>query len=369
MRALSDTLNAHGYVTRGFSTPLGALDDLYHESYDLVLTDLMMPEMDGVRFLGEAWKLDPNLVGIVMTGQGSIESAVEAMKAGALDFIQKPFKLNAILPVLSRAMTVKRLRREKEALARQVRERTSELEASNRDLEAFAQSISHDLRAPIRGIRGYLDLILADAGSVLSGGSRHYLKRVSECARQMSEMIDALLHLSRIGRQSLAAERVNVEELVRQIVTEQLEQSASKNAKVTIGSLPACDADPALLRQVWVNLIGNAFKYSSKREQPVIQIGWQPAESVYYVKDNGAGFDMNYASELFQPFRRLHHQQQFEGSGIGLSTVQRIVERHGGRIWADSIVDKGATFYFSITSSASRPDRIEVTPQSHPPPL
>jgi light-regulated signal transduction histidine kinase (bacteriophytochrome) len=174
------------------------------------------------------------------------------------------------------------------------------------------------------------------------------MRRISDSAGRMTRMIDSLLNLSRIGRQSLAMEPVNVGELVRQIVAEQVEASAVPPVAVTIGSLPECTADPALLRQVWVNLIANAFKYSGKRERPVIEIGWQPEPASYYVRDNGAGFDMQYAPDLFQPFRRLHNQEQFEGSGVGLSTVQRIVERHGGRIWAEAAVDQGATFYFSI---------------------
>ncbi|MBI1176301.1 response regulator [bacterium] len=350
MHALCDTLGGKGYSTTGVSTPASALAALRAEPFDLLLTDLMMPEMDGAQLLRAALELEPDLVSIVMTGHGSIDSAVEAMKSGALDYILKPFKLSAILPVLTRAETVRRLRLEKKTLAQRVKERTAELETTNRDLEAFASSVSHDLRAPARTLKGFSQLLLGESGAALSGKGRHYLNCISESAEQMGQLIEALLKLSRLGRHALSPQRINVQTLVQEIIDGQAEELDGREVEVRVGPLPDCRADPVLLKQVWFNLLSNAFKYTHQKLTAVVEVGCdqREEESIYYVRDNGAGFEMQYADKLFRPFQRLHSDTDFAGSGIGLSTVRRILERHGGRIWADAVVNHGATFYFTI---------------------
>lgn len=354
MRALCNTLNAHGYSSTGFNLPLDALAALREQPFDLLLTDLMMPEMDGVQLLRHALELKPDIVGILMTGHGTIDTAVDAMKCGALDYILKPFKLRAILPVLARAEAVRQLRLEKKALARRVQERTAELEAANRELDAFAHSVSHDLQAPARSIKGFAQLLLEEPDSSLSERGQHFLRRIAEASEQMATLIEALLKLARLGRQTLYRQSVDVDAIVRRIVDLQCEEMMARKAEVRIEELPNCLADPLLVKQVWQNLIANAFKYSQKTEAAKIEIGGRPGkkETIYYVKDNGAGFDMKYAARLFQPFQRLHNQADFEGTGIGLSTARRILDRHRGRIWAEAEVGKGAIFYFALPVEA-----------------
>lgn len=357
MTALCDTLRDQGFDVTGFSSSLEALEAARQNSFDLLLTDLMMPEMDGISLLRAVHQVDPDLVGIVMTGHGTIDTAVEAMKAGALDYILKPFKLSAVLPVLSRALTVRRLRVENAALEKRVRERTAELEVANRDLEAankeleaFSHSVSHDLRAPLRHIDGFSQMLMEDHAEHLPPQAVHLLNRVCQGAKRMGLLIDDLLSFSRLSRQPLKKARVRVASLVDEVLRELETERTGRQVEIRRGDLPDCLGDYALLKQVWVNLLSNAHKFTRKREQAILEIGSEErdGERVYYVRDNGAGFDMQYAGRLFGVFQRLHTLEQFEGTGVGLSIVQRILHRHGGRIWAESEDDKGARFYFTI---------------------
>jgi two-component system sensor histidine kinase/response regulator len=349
MTALCHTLEDHGYATTGFSSANAALAELKKTEFDLLLSDLMMPEMDGITLLQAGLKINPNLVGIIMTGEGTIATAVEAMKSGALDYILKPFKLSAILPVLARALSVRQLRLENAALTRSVRERTAQLEAANRELEAFSYSVSHDLRAPLRSIGGFSAMLLRGSAN-LSEQDRQWLNRVCDSAKTMGNLIDGLLDLSRMSRQPLSKRTLNVKELVRQSFDELPQEPVGRQVEFRMGDLPDCSADFTLFKQVWVNLLSNAFKYTRQKEKAVIEVDWQPQEQeiIYFVRDNGAGFDMHYAHKLFGVFQRLHGNDQFEGTGVGLSIVQRILHRHGGRIWAEAGVNQGATFYFSM---------------------
>jgi light-regulated signal transduction histidine kinase (bacteriophytochrome) len=318
---------------------------------DLVLTDLrLMPGMDGIALLQAAQRIDPDLVGIIMTGAGTIATAVEAMKAGALDYILKPFKLSMIIPVLERALAVRRLRLENAALERQVREHTAELEAANRELEAFSFSVAHDLRSPLTVILGYADTLIEDYSPQLPHEALVQLEGIVAGAEQMRRLTDGLLRLSRLGRQPLTRQRVDMTALAREVVEELRRTHSPRQVTVHVGELPDCVGDQALLRQVFVNLLSNAFKFTGARRDPVVAIAGQleGSERVYSVRDNGTGFDMSQAERLFGAFQRLHATDQYEGTGIGLSIAARVVQRHGGRIWAESEVDRGATFRFSI---------------------
>ena len=223
MKALCNTLEDEGYATTGFTFAKEALSELRSQPFDLVLTDLMMPEMDGISLLRAAHEIDSNVVGIVMTGHGAIDTAVEAMKAGALDYILKPFKLSGILPVLSRALGVRRLRMENEELQQRVRERTSELEAANKELEAFSYSISHDLRAPLRGIGAFSTILLQEHSSQMPAEARRLLDIVTTSARRMEQLIEDLLRFSKLSRQPLSKQPVNIPALVR-VTLEELRQ-------------------------------------------------------------------------------------------------------------------------------------------------
>jgi two-component system sensor histidine kinase/response regulator len=350
MQALCNTLREQGYLTSGFKSAAEALSALRSNSYDLLLTDLMMPEINGIGLMDLALKIDPNLVGIVMTGHGTIDTAVQAMKAGALDYILKPFKLSAILPVLSRALAVRQLRLDKAALERRVRERTMELEAANRELEAFAHSVSHDLRAPLRHIESYIKIALGDFSSQIPADAQSLLNHSLASARRMGQLIEDLLRLSRFACQPLAKERVNVTALVNEALDELRRDQGNRRMEIRVGELTDCTGDPSLLKQVFVNLLSNALKFTRQKEEVLIEIASyrEPEQTVYWIRDNGVGFDMQYADKLFGVFERLHPSSEFEGTGVGLSLVQRIVQRHGGRVWAEAEVNQGAKFSFTL---------------------
>lgn len=350
LEALCDTLRDEGYAPQGFTSPAQALQALRKGEFSLLLTDLRMAELDGITLLRVALGIDPDLATVVMTGHGTIDSAVAAMKAGALDYIQKPFDLTVVLPVLARALTIRQLRLENAALQKRVREQVAELEAANQELESFAYSISHDLRSPLRHIDGYIQLYLEDAASRLQESDRKQLAVVQRGAARMTILIDGLLNLARLGCRPLSKQDVDLNQLVGQVLEELPEDREGREVELTVGDLPGCNGDPALLKQVMANLIGNAFKFTSQRERASILVSWQEqaGDTVYFVRDNGAGFDMRYAKKLFAPFQRMHRADQFNGTGVGLSIVQRIIHRHGGRVWAEAELDKGATFYFVL---------------------
>jgi light-regulated signal transduction histidine kinase (bacteriophytochrome) len=235
-------------------------------------------------------------------------------------------------------------------LEQRVTECTAELHAANEEFEAFSHSVSHDLRAPLRAIGGFSKMLLQDFGPHLPAEGQRLLNIVTSSADEMREMIDNLLKFSRLGRQALSIQDVNVSALVNEVVEELRKQESGRKVEIQIADLPGCKGDPVLLRQVFVNLLSNAIKFTRMKDRPQIEIGSRhnKREKVYFVRDNGAGFDMRYAEKLFGVFQRLHDEEQFEGTGIGLSIVQRIIQRHGGRIWAEAEEGKGATFYFAL---------------------
>jgi hypothetical protein len=350
MKALCNTLRDLGYETTGFSSAPAALKAVRQTSFDLLLSDLMMPDMDGIALLQAATQADPHLVGIIMTGEGTIARAVAAMKSGALDFILKPFKLSAIQPVLERALTVRRLRLENTRLERQVRQRTAELEIANKELEAFSYSVSHDLHAPLRHIIGFCEMVDVSARALLPEKDRTHFNRIIGIAQKMSRLIDDLLDFSRKGRSEMRRSQVNLQELLEKVLQELQPEVEGRQILWQKGPLPEVQADFSLLRQVLSNLLMNAIKYSRPRHPAVIEIGavTHPEEIEIFVRDNGVGFDMAYADKLFGVFERLHSAEEFEGTGIGLANVRRIIARHGGRTWAEGKVDAGATFHFTL---------------------
>ena len=356
MSALRDTLRDQGYEVVGVTTGAEALATLQLMKFDLLLTDLMMPEMDGITLLKAALAQDPDLVGLIMTGQGTIATAVEAMQVGAFDYLLKPFKLSAILPVLTRALALRKLRRQNADLQKRLHARTADLEVANRELESFAHSVSHDLRSPLRAVGGFAHMVQNDCADLLPVASRQHLQNVIDGAARMDRLIDDLLRFSQSGRQSLTRQTVVMAKLVEEVLQEIRTQPDAQFVEVVIGSLPDGQADPALLRQVLVNLVSNAVKFTRGKTTRRVEIGCtdQKGENVYFIRDNGAGFDPRYASKLFDVFQRLHRADEFEGTGVGLSIVQRIIQRHGGRIWAEGNVGQGATFSFTLPASPAR---------------
>jgi len=234
--------------------------------------------------------------------------------------------------------------------SRRVAELTAQLEAAHRELEAFSYSVAHDLRAPLRHIDGFARMALEKS----RGRDDALVKQLSivvQAAGTMGRMIDGLLNLSRVGRAELQRRPVDMAGLVEKARSQLGPEAARPTLRWEIGALPAASGDPELLQLVWINLLSNALKYSSRHPQPEIQVGARTAgdgKAVFFVRDNGVGFDMHYGGKLFNVFQRLHRQDEFAGIGIGLAVVRRVIERHGGRVWAESKINGGATFYFSL---------------------
>jgi two-component system sensor histidine kinase/response regulator len=241
-----------------------------------------------------------------------------------------------------------------EGLERRVADRTAQLAAANKELEAFSYSVSHDLRAPLRHIDGFAHMLIEEHHGQLTPEAQQQLKRIQESTQKMARMIDDLLNLARLDRRSMILEVAPLNSLVDSVVQDLKSEIAERKIEWRISSLSSVKCDPGLLQQVFANLLSNAVKYTRRRERAVIEIGQSTidGQTVFYVRDNGAGFDPKYADKLFGVFQRLHTDQEFEGTGVGLATVQRIVRKHGGRVWAEAETDKGTTFYFSLGESA-----------------
>ena len=229
------------------------------------------------------------------------------------------------------------------------------LQLANRELESFTYSVSHDLRAPIRQIDGFSRILMEEAFESLSPDARHYLERIQEGAQHMGRLVDALLHLASVGRQGVHLRPVAMDTVVREVLLDLEPESAGRKVRWTIDPLPTADADHGLMRAVFTNLIGNALKYTRTRDEAHIHVGAQEANGrmAFFVRDNGVGFDMKYADKLFGVFQRLHRREDFEGTGVGLATVQRIIHKHGGTIWPESALDQGATFLFTLGADAA----------------
>jgi light-regulated signal transduction histidine kinase (bacteriophytochrome) len=224
----------------------------------------------------------------------------------------------------------------------------------NADLEAFSYSVSHDLRAPLRAIEGFSQIIVRDHADELSAEAQRYIAIVRRNALEMGVLIDGLLEFSRLGQRQLSKREVDMQKLCAQVVEELRSTPDGEQAVISIGSLPSARADPTLVRQVLVNLLSNGLKYSRGRHPVRIAVGasQRRGETAYWVRDNGAGFDMSHADKLFNVFQRLHSAEEYEGTGVGLALVARIVKRHGGRVWAEAVPDEGATFFFTLADRA-----------------
>ena len=264
---------------------------------------------------------------------------------------------------LTFAITEKDITREKIAenrikkLNQDLRKNVTQLEVTNKELESFSYSVSHDLRAPLRAINGYSSILKEELGKDINTDLEHLLDVIQNNAQKMGTLIDDLLSFSRMGRKDMLKSECDMYHIIKTILDEML-VTIKHNAKISVDKLDPCYADSSLIKQVWTNLISNAIKYSSKKKSPKISIGCNTIddEIVYFIKDNGAGFDMKYVDKVFGVFQRLHSSDEFDGTGVGLAIVQRIVTRHGGRVWVEAAVNKGAKFYFTLPMETTTPN-------------
>jgi len=310
----------------------------------------------------------PGVLAVVLSGLGFDFFFTEPLHTLYIEPVDRPVFVVFLLFAFVMAFFAARRRRieaellrardELRALNKNLEARTAELQATNKELEAFAYSISHDLRAPLRHTAGYTELLAKSAASSLDAKGRRYLTLILDAAKRMGNLIDDLLAFSRISRVEARMVSVSLDHLVKEVLGEMRTESEGRAVAWSVRPLPEVRGDRSMLRLVMVNLLSNAVKFTRTRPQAEIEIGCaddRAGETVIFVKDNGVGFDMKYADKLFGVFQRLHPTEAFEGTGIGLATVQRVIHRHGGRVWADGREDGGATFYFSLPHVAREP--------------
>jgi len=329
-----------------------ALKATLHHDFALALLDIQMPEMDGYELAGilreeeKTSRLPFIFISAVYTSNLNVFKGYEQ---GAFSFITKPFqpdmlinKVNFFIEKYQQEIALFQLN---QALER----KNEELIYSNKELESFSYSVSHDLRAPLRALNGYSKILEEDYSNILDNEGKRLLENIQDNAGKMGLLVDSLLAFSKLGKQEVQKSKIDMNELVESIL-EEITASQPHHALITVGVLPPAHADRFLLHQVWMNLVSNAVKYTGKKEKPTIEIGALKSEDqiTYYIKDNGVGFKMEYLGKLFGVFQRLHSEQEFEGTGIGLAIVQRIITKHGGKIWAEAEIDRGATFFFTL---------------------
>jgi hypothetical protein len=394
---LRHILEQQGYRVRHAANGRIALDEAHRNKPTIIISDVVMPEMDGYDLCRHI-KEDPGTADIpviLVTTLSDPQDVIRGLECRADNFILKPYDeryligrvqfvllnrdvrkaeqtgmgveiyfngqkhfitadrlqiLNLLLSTYDAAIQRnKELSRAKGELHRL----NGQLEVANKELEAFSYSVSHDLRAPVRHILGFVGLLGGGAAAKLDEKERHYLTTISDSAKKMGQLIDDLLEFSRMGRAEIRHTTVDLNALLRETAASLEPDIKGRKIHWAFDPLPLVQADPAMMRQVFANLLANAIKYTRNRDEAIITVGFSdmPSESVIFVRDNGVGFDMQFVDHLFGVFKRLHGADQFEGTGIGLANVRRIITRHGGRTWAEGKVDEGAAFFFSLPKS------------------
>lgn len=372
LNAVGDCLREEGYEVTLARSGEEALELIAVQSVDCILLDLIMPGLGGKetcrRIKAAPVVRDTPL--ILLTSVEDRATMLEGLAAGADDFIPKSSELDVVKARVRTQIRRKQFedenRRIRDQLLQQKLEATearaardlaetraeliAELERKNRELEAFSYSVSHDLRAPLRSIDGFSQALLEDQLERLDARGQRHLQQVRKSAQRMAELIDDLLELSRVGRAELNRASSDLSTLAREVTSELQRREPERQVEVVIAPGLHAEVDARLLRIVFENLLGNAWKFTRKLQLARIEVGQIPTAEgpTFFVRDNGAGFAMSYADKLFRPFQRLHTEDEFPGTGIGLATIQRIIDRHGGRVWAEGEVGRGAAFYFTV---------------------
>jgi len=365
IRLIQDMLSETGTVPFSLevaSSLAAALDRVRAGGIDVLLLDLGLPDSSGVGTFTSVHAQIPTLPIIVLTGFGDPSVALTVVQQGAQDYLMKgQVDGNLIWRTIRYAMERQRGRRElvlsetrvrqlNESLERRVADRTAELAAATRELETFTYSVSHDLRAPLRQIDGFSRILVEHVGPGLDSKSQHYLRRIQEGTQHMGRLVDDVLNLAQLGRRDVHTRAMALDAIVNDALSELRADWGDRNIQWTIGGLPTVECDPGLMKIVFTNLLSNAIKYTRPREVAIIEVASTGSNGrcTIFVRDNGVGFNMKYADKLFGVFQRLHRADQFEGTGVGLATVQRIIHKHGGEIWAEAEPNQGATFSFTL---------------------
>lgn len=375
--ALENLLEGPGRTFMSANSGEEGLKLALNNPVDLIFLDVQMPGMDGyeVAQILKTTRRTKDIPIIFASAEMKDRSAViKGFDEGAVDYLSKPLdpdltraKVAVLLKIQAQKKELIEKNKSLEAAESRIKELNANLQKNllrledlNKELESFSYSVSHDLRAPLRVISGYAQVIEEDYYDTMGDEGKKAITLIRENALRMNALIDDLLEFSKLDRKHLSKAPVDIDALVKKVLAD-IENSVSHKATIRIGELPGAFGDHSLLTQVWTNLLSNAIKYSSKKPEPVIEVGSQQEdhETIYFVRDNGSGFDMAYANKLFNVFQRLHHSSEFEGTGIGLALAAKIVKRHEGRIWAEGKVGEGATFYFSL------PDVKSVTTEGN----
>ncbi|HEY4309700.1 MAG TPA: ATP-binding protein [Pirellulales bacterium] len=328
---------------------------LTESGVDCVLLDLELPDSRGLDTFRAIHDAVPHLPVIILSSCDNDDLALRAVQAGAQDYLPKgevtgPLLVRCVRYALERKKAQRQTMALNSELERRVRERTRELACVNQELEAFSYSVAHDLRRPLRAIDGFSAALGETCGGKLDPQERNYFDRIRGACMHMDHLIDALLTIARLSHLELRHERVDLSEIAEEIVRELRRRDPTRVVQAVVTEGLTVFGDPHLLTAVVENLLANAWKFTRHRTDGLIEFSGLPDgdDRVFYIRDNGVGFDMAYANKLFQPFERLHLESEFEGLGVGLTTVQRIVRRHGGHVWAEGAVDQGATFFFAL---------------------